>query len=179
MLLDTIWIVALAALNVILYVYIAHAFYAMWQGDEHIVFSVHRKSPFQLEAISFDQMTLVARVPYKNVGKQNGTIMDAFVRTYLPQEQFDSISVHAYLTDEENPRTDGYWKAKIIEKGMGGHVILRLVLSAKNGNLRNDIEGFPHMNLDIVAQLVGRTDWYMTKSRLVLTPEDVQRALEA
>ncbi len=150
------------------------------QGDEKILILTKRRTPFQLEDITFNQATLVTDIPFKNTGKQNGTIMDCYPRHLLPQEQCDSVHVETWLTDisgGQAERHDGYYKAAIIEAGKGGLLRLRVILTGKNGNVRIDGKDFPDMNIDIVYQVVGRSDWHIAKARIELTAEEVRHAL--
>ena len=36
---------------------------------------------------------------------------------------------------------------------------------------------FPDMPIDIVYQVVGRSDWHISKNRLVLTSEELEQAM--
>lgn len=158
--------------------YLAFRIFCHFQGDENLVFLVNRRTPFKIEDISFNQLTLVTEIPFRNQGKQNGTIMDAFPRHLLPQEQFDAVHVESWLTNAHEERHDGYWKALIVEPGKGGKILLRVILTGKSGNIRTDGKEFPNMNIDVVYQMVGRSDWHIAKARLTLTHDEVVRALE-
>lgn len=158
--------------------YLLFRLFCRIQGDEKVIVLVNRRSPFKVEDISFNQLTLVADIPFKNVGRQNGTIMDFYPRHLLPEEQFDSVHVESWLTDAREERHDGYWKSVIIIPGKGGMLRLRVILTGKSGNIRTDAKDFPDMSIDLVYQMVGRTDWYITKARIVLTQEEVLRALQ-
>ncbi len=158
--------------------YLAFQLFAKWQGDEQIVLQVrHKKVSFKVEEISFNQVTLYADVPFQNVGRQNGTVMDVFPRVLLPQEQFDEVHVAAWTTNANKERHDGYWEAVIIPSKKGGIIRLRVILTAKHGNIRVDAKNFPDMPIDIVYQVVGRSDWYLTKGRVILTAQEVEKAL--
>lgn len=177
MLFSNIVTVIVAILVVIALLYLAFRFYCWRQGDERIVIVGNRRTPFQLEDISFNKMTLVCDIPFTNKGKQNGTIMDCYPRHLLPQEQFDDVHVESWITDAHNERHDGYYESVIIKPRKGGMLRLRVILTGKTGNIRTDTKGFPDMNIDIVYQVVGRTDWHIAKRRIVLTAEEVQQAV--
>lgn len=177
MIILTIVDICMTIIGVIAIGYLAFRIFAKMQGDERIVFQTKKHTNFRLEDISFDKVHLVAEVPYKNLGKQNGTIMDCFARAYLPREQFDTVSVETWVCDVKRKRSDNYWESVIIEANKGGLVEVHLILKGLNGNIRDDAQYFPHMSVDIIAQIVGRSDWHMTKSRIVLHPDDVSRAL--
>lgn len=158
--------------------YVLFQFFCWRQGDEEVVILGKRRTTFILEDISFNKMILMTEIPFVNKGKQNGTIMDCYPRHLLPQEQFDSVHVESWLTDASKNRHDGYWEANIIPPRKGGLIRLRIILTGKSGNIRNDAKDFPDMSIDLVYQMVGRSDWHISKERIVLTAEEVQQALQ-
>ena len=79
--------------------------------------------------------------------------------------------------DIDRPRHDGYFEAIIIKPRKGGTIRIYVTLTGRNGNIREDIKGFPYMDIDIYYQIVGRTDYHIDKQRIRLTAEEVQAAL--
>ncbi len=173
----TVLNVIVTILLIIAVLYLAFRFYVAKQGDECIVMVPKRRSNFEVEDISFDKVVLVCDIPFVNKGRQNGTIMDLYPRHLLPQEQFDTVLVESWTMDVARPRHDGYFESVIIEPKKGGTIRLRLIMTGKNGNIRKDLQGFPDMNIDIVYQVVGRSDWHISKNRIRLTAEELQQAL--
>ena len=78
--------------------------------------------------------------------------MDLFPRPLLPEEQFDSVKVDAWAMDINRPRHDGYFEAVIIKPRKGGTIRVYVTLIGKSGNIREDIKGFPYMNIDIYSK---------------------------
>lgn len=136
-----------------------------------------KKTDFKVDHMDLSKAVLSCTVPVKNVGRQNGTIMDAFARPYLPQEQFDKVKVRALLMDVDRPREDDYWEAYIVEVGKSVELKIQLTLIGKSGNILRDAEDFPDMAIDVIYQTVGRTDWAYEKGRIWLTAEELQTAL--
>jgi hypothetical protein len=120
---------------------------------------------------------LFCDIPFVNKGRQLGTIMDLFPRPLLPEEHFDAIKVNAWAMDINRPRQDGYFEAIIIKPRKGGTIRVYVTLTGKTGNIREDIKGFPYMDIDIYYQIVGRTDYHIDKQRIRLTAEEVQAAM--
>ena len=58
--------------------FVAFRIFAWKQGNEQIVMLPKRRTPFEVEDISFNQVTLVSDIPFVNKGRQNGTIMDLY-----------------------------------------------------------------------------------------------------
>jgi hypothetical protein len=164
-------IVAIAVL------YLLFRLFALKQGDEKVILLPKRATNFQVSDRNFESITLFCDVPFVNKGRQNGTIMDLFPRPLLPEEQFDSVKVDAWAMDINRPRHDGYFEAVIIKPRKGGTIRVYVTLTGKSGNIREDIKGFPYMNIDIYYQVVGREDYHIDKQRIRLTPEEVEAAL--
>ena len=86
-------------------------------------------------------------------GKQLGTIMDAFVRVYLPFEQYDEAVVTAHLTDFDMPRPDDYWQAFILDPGKTKKFLITLEIKGKGDSILHDLETFPEMGMDVIYQV--------------------------
>ncbi len=157
--------------------FLGYWFVAWRQGDCDFRLLRGKKSPFRVVFIDMKRVVLTCTVPVKNVGRQNGTIMDAFVRAYLPEEQYNKASVQAILYDTNRPREDNYWEALIVEPGKTVEFTLKLTLVSKSGNILRDLEEFPDMALDVIYQIVGRSDWIYEKGRIHLTAEELRDAL--
>ena len=51
-----------------------------------------------MDKVYADRIDFSLEVPFDNVGKQEGTILDAYMRIYLPQEQYSDVLLRARLT---------------------------------------------------------------------------------
>jgi hypothetical protein len=102
--------------------------------------------------------------------------MDAYTRHLLPYEQYDGVKVCSRLELETNPRTDGYWEALIVPQGTGEGVIVTVELTATKGDIRQALANMVDMPIDLVYQVVARSDWFITKARIVMTAEEVAKA---
>lgn len=157
--------------------FIAYWLIAAKQGNCDFRVLKGKKSAYKADFLDLRRAVLTCTVPVKNEGRQNGTIMDAFVRPYLPQEQYDKAEVRALLMDTKRPRDDDYWEALIVEPGKSVELQVKLIFTAKSGNILSDLETFPDMAMDIILQTVGRSDWRYEKSRIHLTKEELRNAL--
>lgn len=154
------------------------------QGDAEFEFQVTKRTQFAVSAETDDSIELTCRVPFVNKGSQDGTIMDAYPRTLLPYEQFDKLEAVGRLELEAAPRIDNYFEAVIIPKGTGQAVNVTLRLTDRSGEgvksaLAAMVENRVDLPVDIVYQIVARSDWYIHKNRLVLTSEELSAALAA
>lgn len=148
-----------------------------WQGDCHFQIMKKRRTPFAVRSMSLNHVEVSCTVPVRNTGKQAGTLMDVFLRTYLPSEQYQGSVVRGCLTDADKPRDDGYWESCIVNQGAEKTLLLMIRFEGKSGNILRDMESFPDMPIDIIYQVVGRSDWYYAKSRIELTAEELRQAL--
>lgn len=157
--------------------FLGYWFIAWKQGNCDFRVLRGKKSDFSVDGMDTKKVTLSCTVPIKNVGRQNGTIMDAFVRHYMPEEQYDKVAVRTLLMDTARPRTDDYWEALIVLPKEAVELKVLVELTSRSGNLLRDLEDFPDMPLDIIYQTVGRSDWTYEKGRIELTREELRNAL--
>ena len=150
---------------------------ALLKGDCSLRMLKGKMTPLKVEDMDRESVVLSFTIPIVNTGRQIGTIMDAFVRTYLPFEQYDKASVTATLTAADTPRDDGYWQAFIMEIRKPKVFLIKLAIKGKSGNILRDLEDFPDMPMDIIYQVVARSDYYYAKTRVTLTSEDLRTAL--
>ena len=140
-------IVAIAVIVAILY--LLFRLFVLKQGNERVILLPKRKTSFQLADMNMSSMTLFC----------------------------DGVKVDAWAMDIDRPRHDGYFEAIIIKPRKGGTIRVYVTLTGRNGNIREDIKGFPYIDIDIYYQIVGRTDYHIDKQRIRLTAEEVQAAL--
>ena len=165
-------IILLAALLALLvWVYIRQ------QGNEKIRFDIGQRSDCVLEILTETTAVMSCKVPFRNTGSQDGTVMDAFPRVLLPYEQYDAVEVSARMMLEKAPRLDGYWEAVIMPKSTGETVVVTINFTARNGDIRTALAEMVDMPIDLVLHIVGRSLAYLTKQRVVITAEEIAKAL--
>ena len=157
--------------------FIAYWAAAVIKGDCVLKVEKTKKTPFKVVDMGPRSVTLACTFQIKKVGRQLGTIMDAFVRTYLPFEQYDEARITAHLTDNDVPRDDDYWQAYIVDPGKSKKFLITLEIKGKGDNILRDLETFPEIAMDIIYQVVARSDYYYAKTRIILTKEELRNAL--
>jgi len=160
-------------------VYLLFLVYAWRQGDAQFVIGCRKRESFVLKEISQDRAVFETHLPFHNKGRQGGTIMDFYPRTLLPREQYDKCIVHSQLANVAAERDDGYWESVIINPGKGGKIRVSVELISKAGNIREDLKTFPDMPIDLVYQVVARSEWYIHKDRITLTAGEVAHELQS
>lgn len=153
------------------------------QGDAEFEFKVAERTEFVLEELTETTASFSCKVPFVNKGSQGGTIMDAYPRHLLPDEQYDGLEVSSRLELTTAPRTDNYFEAVIFTKGTGGTIVVTVKFTAKTGSVTQAL-GQMHelcvdMPIDIVYQIVARTPWYIHKTRMIMTCNEIMSALQA
>ena len=153
--------------------------YIVRQGAAELEFLMDQRTDFKLEEQTGQTAVFSCNIPFVNKGSQDGTMMDCYPRHLLPEEQFDAVELVSRIELETRLRKDGYFEALIVSKTTGNAVILTLSFQAKSGDITEAMADMVDMAVDIVFQVVGRSDWYITKQRLIVPADELARALTA
>lgn len=145
-------------------------------GDVDFKFFPAERSQFVLVEKDQSRAVFSCEVPFINDGRQNGTIIDCFPRHYMPREYYDDCIVESRLTLPESNREDGYWEATIFKRGIRNKIILTVIFIAKSGSISVALQDLPDMNMDIIYQTVGRSDYMMKKDRLLVESDEIRAA---
>lgn len=156
------------------------ALFVWRQGDADFYFDVANRSKLVLESESADNMVFSFRLPFRNRGSQQGTMMDVFARPWLPREQFSAAELTTKVTAESSPREDGYWEAALfpMDKIDRDVAIISLRFDAHGGDIRQAMEQMVDLPLNVIYQAIGRSDWYMAKVMVELPIEEFQIAMK-
>ena len=65
--------------------------YISMQGDAVMRLLTKKRSAVALEKKEAERVDFSLEIPFDNVGKQEGTVLDAYMRIYLPQEQYNDV----------------------------------------------------------------------------------------
>jgi hypothetical protein len=170
-------LVVVAIIAVAVWLYIAR------QGDAEFEFLVDQGSEFVLTELTEQAAEFSCKIPFVNKGTQDGTIMDAYTRHLLPYEQYDGVEVYSRLELETAPRTDQYFEALIVPKGTGQTAVITVRFTARGKRMPQALAEMAQMgvdmSIDIVYQVVARSNWYISKNRKIMSAGDIARALQA
>lgn len=155
------------------------AFYIWRQGDADFVFELERRTPLVLERETETQLVFSFRLPFRNRGTQQGTLMDVFARPWLPAEQFSAAELTTQVIMASNPRQDGYWEATLFPNEKVEHdvAIVHLRFEARQGGIRPAMAKMVDLPLNIIYQVVARAEWYLAKVMLEIPQEEFQTAI--
>lgn len=159
---------------------LALALFIWRQGDADFLFEVDKRSQLVLEQETPTQMIFSFRIPFRNRGSQQGTLMDVLARPWLPKEQFSAAEISTKVAMASNPRADGYWEATLFpnENAQNDVAIIKLQFNAQSGNIRQAMDKIVDLPLNIVYQVVARAEWYLTKAMVELPLEEFHIAMQ-
>lgn len=169
-------IIAIIGIGAVLY--LLFQLFAWRQGDAHFVIDCRKREPFILKSITQDKAVFETHVAFHNKGKQGGTIMDFYPRHLLPYEQYDKCIVHSQLANVDAERDDDYWESVIVLPKTSGKIRVTVELISKEGHIAEDLKTFPDMSIDLVYQVVARSEWYIHKARITLKANEIAQALK-
>ena len=160
-------------------VFLALALYIWRQGDADFVFDTGSRTQLLLEKETADEMVFSFSVPFRNRGSQQGTLMDVFVRPWMPMEQFSAAELTTKVTVASCPRSDGYWEATLFpnEKMENDVAVIKLQFRSESGDIRQAMSKIVDLSLNIIYQVVGRSDWYLAKVMVDVMIEEFQDAI--
>ncbi len=161
-------------------VFLALALFIWKQGDADFIFETDRRSQLVLEQETADQMVFSFSVPFRNRGSQQGTLMDVFVRPWMPKEQFSAAELTTQVTVASTPRSDGYWEATLFpnEKLESDVAVIKLKFRTSGGDIRQAMDKIVDLPLNIIYQVVARAEWYLSKTMLELPVEEFHAAMQ-
>ncbi|MBB5336879.1 hypothetical protein [Pectinatus brassicae] len=165
---------------VIVLLVIAGLVYLAWEkiGDADIKFKIDKHTPFVLESSTDNKAVFTTEIEIANEGKQCATIMDCFVRSQLPYEQFDKVEVRAKAELLGSPREDDYFEAVLIQKFEKIKIMVKIELTARHNEMLNGI--IPHIvdvPVDVVYQHTARHEASLSKHRLVLPAAKIAKLM--
>lgn len=167
-------LVALMILGaVVVGLYIAH------QGDALMRFKVKERTEAVLDEADNKTACFSVEVPFDNIGKQEGTIIDAYMRIYLPQEQYNDVLLRGKVNLKNVLREDDYFEALLVPAGTANTLVLRFEAYAKNGKtIKEAMADIPDVDVALFADCRGRGALYTKKEIFTLTAVEMRKLLQ-
>lgn len=145
-------------------------------GDAIVNMKASEHTPFTVDEITQDSISLSTTINVANEGNQCATIMDCYVRQLLPYEQFDGVKVEAKAELKGVPREDDYFEAVLIQKKESIDIVIRVkLIDRKNNDIKQTLTHMVDLPLDIVYQHAARYPWKISKETIVLTSEEIAK----
>ena len=148
------------------------------QGKENVVFAIDKRTQAKLVKETPGKITFEVEVPVENVGQDEGIIMDAYMRPYLCQEQYEGALLRGKVNLKDKPRADDYFEAMIAKPHEPYIFVLKFELTPiKAANAREALLGMPDIDVALFADQRGRSELYTTKKIITLTSEELKNML--
>ena len=142
--------------------------YILLQGKEEMFFEVTQRTKARLIKRSENKLEFEVELPMHNDGKEEGIILDAFIRVYLPQEQYADAQL----------REDDYFEAMLLGPGVKKTMVVKFELVPEHGvTLKQAVEGMPDVDIALFLDCRGRTALYTVKKIITLHKDELQALL--
>ena len=137
---------------------------------------VDEKTPLELESMDADKAVFTFTVPMRNTSNQIAAVTDAFVRPYLPQEQFPDAVCTADLERSNARRNDHYVEACVMNPNTEVTLIITLTFQARNGRRIQDVlRQMVDMDICVYITGVGRKAHYVRRAFITLYGADISK----
>lgn len=145
------------------------------QGDAEILLEVDKRTASVKVSENGKRVDFEVEIPYRNVGKQEGTILDTYMRIYLPQEQYDDVLLRGKVNLKDVKRDDDYFEAVLVPAKTGRTLLLRFEAYAKNGKtIAEAMAGIPDVDVALYADCRGRGPLFTVKKFLTLSADEMR-----
>lgn len=149
--------------------------YISVQGDAVMRLLTKERSKAKLDNKTEERVDFSLEIPFDNIGKQEGTILDAYMRIYLPQEQYNDVLLRGKVNLKNHLREDDYFEALLVPAGTGDKFVLRFEAYAKNGkNIAEAMANIPDVDVALFADCRGRRELYTAKEFFTLTADEMR-----
>lgn len=151
------------------------AAYIAVQGDADLRLLTARRTKAKKVSEQTDRLDFELEIPFDNAGKQEGTILDAYLRIYLPQEQYDDVLLRGKVNLKGVLRDDDYFEAMLVPSGKKNTLVLRFEAYARNGKtIAEALRNAPDVEAALFADCRGRRELYTLKEYFTLTAEELR-----
>ena len=158
--------------------FLALMLYAHMQPTKNVKFDVEKRTKAKLTSATADKICFEVEVPYHSYGKDESTILDAFVRPYLCQEQYDGALLRGKVNKLGVPREDDYFEACLVPPKTQDALVCKFELTPLHAaDAYEALRGMPEVDVALYVEERGRKALYDSKYVMTLTPEELQALL--
>ena len=153
--------------------------YIMLQGDAELVFAKEKRTQAVAAKQTPERLDFEVELPYTNVGKEEGTILDAYLRIYLPQEQYADVLLRGKVNLKDVPREDDYFEAVLVPANTGKTMVLKFEAYPKQGKtLAEAMAAIPDVDVALFADCRGRRELYTKKTLITLSAKEMRQLVK-
>lgn len=158
---------------------VAVAVFIMMQPKHRFIFDVKNRTKAELTDKTENKLCFSVDVPFTNEGGDEGLVLDAFMRIYLPQEQYDKALVRGKINLKDVPRDDDYFEALVMPKGGNETMTAKFELTPMHGaNLKEAVNGLPDFDVAMFWECRGRENLYTVKKFITISADEVKALLK-
>ncbi len=155
------------------------AVYIARQGDAKIELKTAERTKAEKNTEKEGRIDFSVDIPYVNSGTQEGTILDAYMRIYLPEEQYDGVLLRGKVNLKDVLRGDDYFEAVLVPAGTGKTMVLRFEAYARNGqNIKEALSAMPDVDVALFADCRGRGKLYTVKEIFTLSAIEMRAIIK-
>ena len=145
------------------------------RGDADMQVLVDKRTSSVKVSEDGKRLDFEVEVPYRNVGKEEGTILDTYMRIYLPDEQYDNVLLRGKVNLKDVKRADDYFEAVLVPANTGKTLLLRFEAYARNGKtIAEAMAGIPDVDVALYLDCRGRGPLFTVKKFLTLSAEEMR-----
>lgn len=158
---------------------VAVAVFIMMQPKHRFVFDVKNRTKAELTDKTDNKLCFSVDVPFTNEGGDEGLVLDAFMRIYLPQEQYDKALVRGKINLKDVPRDDDYFEALVMPKGEHKTMTAKFEVTPMHGaTLKEALEGLPDFDVAMFWECRGRKNLYTVKKFITISADEIKALLK-
>ncbi len=155
------------------------AVFIMMQPKHRFVFDVKNRTKAELTDKTDNKLCFSVDVPFTNEGGDEGLVLDAFMRIYLPQEQYDKALVRGKINLKDVPRDDDYFEALVMPKGEHKTMTAKFEVTPMHGaTLKEAVEGLPDFDVAMFWECRGRKNLYTVKKFITISADEIKALLK-
>ena len=149
------------------------------QPKHKFVFDVAKRTKAELVGKTDGKLCFNVDVPFTNEGGDEGLVLDAFMRIYLPQEQYDKARIRGKINLKDVPRDDDYFEALVMPKGEHKTMTAKFEVTPMHGaTLPEAVEGLPDFDVALFWECRGRENLYTVKKFITISADEVKALLK-
>lgn len=158
---------------------VAVAVFIMMQPKHRFIFDVKNRTKAELTDKTDNKLCFSVDVPFSNEGGDEGLVLDAFMRIYLPQEQYDKALIRGKINLKDVPRDDDYFEALVMPKGEHKTMTAKFEVTPMHGaNLKEAVNGLPDFDVAMFWECRGRENLYTVKKFITISADEVKALLK-
>lgn len=144
--------------------------YVSTRGDAKVRVATEEMSDLRVDYPDAQHARLRFKIPFQNVGSQQGLIIDAEARLQPVGPRYSDLQPLVRLLNPECPRSDGYWEAYIVKSGKKATTEVEIWLTSANS--RKAVEELGDFKVDLLYKYYCRTPMKYCRTEISLRAAD-------